>query len=176
MTDALRESRRQQELRRLQILDSAEEPAYDDITRRASQLCGTPISLISLIDDERQWFKSRQGLALSETPRTWSFCSHAIQEPDKVLVIEDATRDQRFKDNPLVTGSPGVRFYAGAPLVTRSGEAIGSLCVIDSQPRGLAAAHQDALRALADQVVALMETRTEFMGLFEREARTDDPP
>jgi GAF domain-containing protein len=173
MTNALNEAQRLEELRRLRVLDSGAEPAYDDITRLASQLCGTPISLISLIDANRQWFKSRTGLATAETPRALSFCSHAIEQPDEVLVVRDARQDERFKDNPLVTGEPKVRFYAGAPLVTASGAAIGSLCVIDSQPRELDAAKLAQLQALADQVVAMMEKRAEFAGLFATDQGPD---
>lgn len=169
MTQEYNESRRLAELRRLMILDSNAERAYDDITRLASQVCGTPISLISLVDEDRQWFKSRVGLAASETPRAWSFCSHAIQEPDQVFVVKDAQQDDRFKDNPLVTGSPHIRFYAGAPLVTPSGQAIGSLCVIDSQPREIPAEKLEELQFLANQVVAMMEKRAEFTGLFDQE-------
>lgn len=158
------------------ILDSTEEQAYNDVTRLASGLCDAPISLISLIDSDRQWFKSKVGLSVSETPRQWSFCSHAIEEPDKVFVVTDATKDDRFKDNPLVTGSPNIRFYAGAPLVTASGEAIGSLCVIDSKPRELDPEKLKELQFLASQVVSMMEKRAEFLGLFEQKQNSGNPP
>ena len=161
------DSQRLQELRRLMILDSGADTAYDDITRLASQLCAAPISLISLIDTDRQWFKSRVGLAAQETPRQWSFCSHAIETPDEVFIVKDAQQDDRFKDNPLVTGEPNIRFYAGVPLVTSSGAAIGSLCVIDSQPRELDPKKLEELQFLAAQVVAMMEKRVEFSGLFD---------
>ncbi len=169
MTARPNESRRLAELRRLMILDSSEETAYDDITRLAAEMTGTPISLISLVDEERQWFKSKVGLDVKETPRNWSFCSHAIEDPEHVLVVKDAQLDERFKDNPLVTGAPNIRFYAGAPLITPSGEAIGSLCVIDSKPRELDPEKLKELQFLANQVIAMMEKRAEFLGLFEKD-------
>ncbi|MBN9409940.1 MAG: GAF domain-containing protein [Burkholderiales bacterium] len=167
MSEQLDESRRLTALRRLMVLDSSAETAYDDITRLASQTFGAPISLISLIDEDRQWFKSRVGLEMQETPRDWSFCSHAIEQPDEVLVVRDAQLDPRFRNNPMVTGSPHIRFYAGAPLVTATGEAIGSLCVIDSKPRDIDPAKLAELQFLAAQVVAMMQKRAEFTGLFE---------
>ncbi len=169
MTEDPSELKRQEELRRLQILDSPEEGAYNDLTRRASELCGAPISLITLVDSDRQWFKAKLGMSVSQTPRQWSCCSHAIEEPDKVLVVNDATTDDRFKDNPLVTGDPNIRFYAGAPLVTSSGAAIGSLCVIDSRPRELDPEKLAQLQVLAARAVSLMEKRAEFSELFEND-------
>ena len=118
------------------ILDSEAEPRFDRLTDLAADMCGMPISLISLLDEERQWFKSRRGLSATETPRSWSFCDHAIQGgPATTFTVLDATLDPRFLDNPLVTGEPGIRFYAGAPLATADGHCIGTLCVIDTQPR-----------------------------------------
>lgn len=122
-------------LHEIDILDADEEEIFDNLTRFASDLFRTPISLVSLVDENRQWFLSRHGLDACETPRTQSFCAHAILNKEEVMVIPDASQDDRFSDNPLVTGSPGIRFYAGAPIVSDDGHALGSFCIIDTQPR-----------------------------------------
>ncbi|OMG67499.1 histidine kinase [Stutzerimonas balearica] len=145
-------------LLRYEILDSAEEAAFDDFTQLASRLCDTPIALISLVDDRRQWFKSRVGLAVSETPRDISFCSHAIRGSE-IFEVPDALADPRFRDNPLVTGEPGIRFYAGTLLRTPDGHNLGTLCVIDRKPRRLSADQRDALGRLGRQVMRLFEQR-----------------
>jgi CheY-like chemotaxis protein len=147
------------ELDGLQVLDTAPEPGFDALTRRAADRFDVPIALISLIDDRRQWFKSRVGLDAQQTPREDAFCGHAIQTPGEVMVVPDATQDPRFSTNPLVTGDPGIRFYAGAPLVTAAGHALGTLCVIDRRPRTLGLGQIDELRDLAAQVVDQLEAR-----------------
>ena len=140
------------------ILDTAPEAAFDDIVKIASFICGTPTAIMSLIDSERQWFKARVGSSDSETPREQAFCAYTILEP-KLLEVEDARKDSRFADNPLVTQSPNIRFYAGAPLLTSEGHALGSLCVIDQTPRRLNADQRDCLERLARQVMTVMELR-----------------
>lgn len=151
------ENARLQVLRSFEILDSAEEQGYDDFTRIASLVCGVPISLISLIDESRQWFKSKIGIAASETPREISFCGHAILQND-VFVVRDTLEDPRFADNPLVVGDPNIRFYAGVPLVTDAGYALGTLCVIDSVPRVITPEQEEILKRLGRQVMARIET------------------
>lgn len=147
------------ELDGMQILDTPPEEAFDALTRQAAQTFDVPVALISLIDDRRQWFKSRVGLDATETAREHAFCAHAIAAPGDVMVVPDATLDARFVANPLVTGAPNIRFYAGAPLVTSAGHALGTLCVIDSKPRDLTPPQRAQLRALAEQVVAQLEAR-----------------
>lgn len=141
------------------VLDSAQESSYDDLTLLASQVCDTPIALISLVDSERQWFKSRVGLAAQETPREFAFCAHAIRQPGDVMEVPDAQLDARFAHNPLVTGAPHIRFYAGAPLLTADHHALGTLCVIDEAPRTLTPRQTQLLQALSRQVVQLLELR-----------------
>ncbi|GAB3041547.1 GAF domain-containing sensor histidine kinase [Spirosoma pulveris] len=141
------------------ILDSLPEQQYDDITYLAAMLCGMPISLISFIDEKRQWFKSRFGYSLSETSRQLSFCAHAIQNPHEMMVVSDATQDERFSLNPLIWQDPKVVFYAGVPLVTEEGYALGTLCVIDNKPNNLSDGQAKALVALARQVMALLVLR-----------------
>lgn len=153
------EEQRLAHLHALQILDTEREQSFDDVTLLAASLCGTPMAMVSLIDRERQWFKSCIGLDATETTREVAFCAHAILQPQTLLIVEDARLDPRFSDNPNVTGEPHVRFYAGAPLVSREGYAFGTLCVVDTQPRQLSPQQADQLRALARQVVQLLQLR-----------------
>jgi len=152
------ESCRLKALRHYRILDTDPEQAFDDLTLLASQVCGTPIALITLVDESRQWFKSRVGLDVAETTRDVSFCTHAIQEPG-LFIVPDAMADDRFNRNPLVLGDPNIRFYAGAPLITRDGDALGTLCVIDRLPRTLTEDQKAALNALRRQAEAQLELR-----------------
>ena len=150
------EKSRIEELKNYQVLETEEEKVFDDITKLASSICKTPTALISLVDSNRQWFKSRIGLDAKETPRDVSFCGHAIDQTG-IFEVQDAQQDSRFADNPLVTGQPFVRFYAGAPLITPSGLAIGTLCVIDQIPHTLNSSEKQALEILAKHVVSLFE-------------------
>jgi anti-sigma regulatory factor (Ser/Thr protein kinase) len=152
------EAGRLKALHRYRILDTDPEQAFDDLTLIAAQICGVPIALISLVDEDRQWFKSKIGLEPQETSRSVSFCAHAIQQQG-VFTVPDALDDARFRNNPLVTGEPHIRFYAGAPLTTRDGYALGTLCVIDHVPRALSEEQTHALEALQRQVLAQMELR-----------------
>jgi signal transduction histidine kinase/ActR/RegA family two-component response regulator len=148
-------------LEALGVLDTPPEPQFDELTRLAAQICDTPIALITLVDRDRQWFKSAVGLDATETPRENAFCAHAICVPEQDLFeITDATLDPRFADNPLVTGNPNIRFYAGAPLVTHDGWALGTLCVIDREPRQLDLKQKDALNILRRHVINSLELRT----------------
>lgn len=140
------------------ISDTTAEQAYDDIVRLASTICSTPIALISFVESERQWFKAKTGFALAETPREHALCAHAIEKPDEVMIVCDTAQDARFTKNPLVT-EQGIRFYAGAPLVTPDGHALGTLCVMDRVRRTLNDDALAALRALARQVMLLLEQR-----------------
>lgn len=142
------EAQRLETLRALNILDSSPDERFDRLTRLAKRLFGVPIALVSLIDEDRQWFKSRQGLDASETPREISFCGHAILGDD-IFMVPDATLDERFHDNPLVTGAPDIRFYAGCPLAVADGSKLGTLCIIDSEPRQLSDEDRGLLHDLA---------------------------
>lgn len=158
-------------LRRYRILDTDPEQAFDDLTLLAAHICQAPIALITLIDTDRQWFKSRVGLSATETHRNVSFCTHAIQKPNEIMVVPNALSDHRFTNNPFVVNDPKVRFYAGAPLVTDDGHALGTLCVIDRVPRMLSPDQLAALDALRRQAEAQLELRR---NLFELRDALDE--
>ncbi|APR93483.1 diguanylate cyclase [Pandoraea thiooxydans] len=166
------ETTRIETLHSLQILDTPAEERFDRLTRLAKKLFGVPIALVSLVDTNRQWFKSNDGLSASETPRDISFCGHAILGDD-ILMIPDALSDERFHDNPLVTRDPGIRFYAGCPLAVANGCKIGTLCLLDVKPRKLDEEERELLRDLAhmaeQELSALqMATTDELTGLSNR--------
>jgi signal transduction histidine kinase len=153
------ESGRIESLKSYSILDTLPEEDYDNLTAIAASICNTPVSLVTLIDVKRQWFKSNHGLDINETAREFAFCAHAINDSSNILTVGDTRTDERFKDNPFVTGEPKVIFYAGVPLVNFEGFALGTLCVIDHKPRKLTNEQIAGLKALAKQVMNLLELR-----------------
>ncbi len=163
------ESQRLLALQSYQLLDSLPEKEFDEITHLAATVCQVPIALISLLDDKRQWFKSKVGLHMDETNRAAAFCAHAMADAGEVLVVPDANQDERFFDNPLVTGAPDIVFYAGVPLINRAGFLLGTLCVIDQRPRRLSLQQMDALKALARLVLEKMEARKEKLLYRQKE-------
>lgn len=178
------EAARLAKLNALDILDTVEEDAYDDLTFLAANICDTPISLVSLVDQSRQWFKSHHGIEARETPREYAFCGHTINQ-ENILIVEDTLLDQRFAENPLVTGGPKIRFYAGAPLILENDIRVGTLCVIDTEPKILSENQKSSLQALSRQVVAqlnlrlkiiemaaLDEAKDEFLAVVSHELRT----
>jgi adenylate cyclase len=161
------EEERLEALHGFDILDTPAEKAFDDLVRLASYICEAPIAAVTFIDKDRQWFKSKVGLAVPETKRDISFCAHAMTLPNEMLIVPDASLDARFSDNPLVTGEPKIRFYAGAPLVTADGFVLGTLCVIDHVPKELSAAQTKALAVLRNQVMRELELHKKNMELSE---------
>ena len=161
------EAKRLENLKSYHILDKLPEEEYDAITKIASVICNTPIALISIIDESRQWFKSKHGLNATETPREFSFCAHSILQPDELFIINDARKDKRFFDSSLITSDPNVFFYAGAPLNSSEGYSLGTLCVIDNEPKKLNNTQKESLSLLAKQVVTLLELRKKNRELAE---------
>lgn len=145
-------------LNRYAILDTEPEQSFDDLVTLAAHICKTPMAMLSLVDEHRQWFKSKVGVQVRETPREVSICTHAIQQDD-LFIVPDTRQDPRFRDNPLVVGEPRVRFYAGAPLINEDGFALGTLCVVDREPRELDEDQKNALLSLRRLAVAQMELR-----------------
>lgn len=172
--DHPQEKKRVEELKSYSILDTLPEKEYDNLTAIASEICGTPISLVSLLDEKRQWFKSHHGLPVSETPKELAFCAHAINQPSNVLIVEDARQDERFHDNPLVTDNPYVIFYAGISLVNENGYPLGTLCVIDNKPKKLTDTQINALNALSAQVLTVMELRRKKLELEKANALLEE--
>jgi anti-sigma regulatory factor (Ser/Thr protein kinase) len=158
------EAERLEALRKYEILDTEPEMAYDDLALLASHICETPMAAITMVDADRQWFKARVGMPVPETPRSISFCTHAIEQRG-IYVVPDARADAALRDNPQVTGDPHIRFYAGAPLIAREGHALGTLCVVDRRPRQLTPAQTEALGALQRQVEAQLELRRRLIEL-----------
>jgi GAF domain-containing protein len=168
----INEVERLRTLRSYKILNTKPEERFDELTQLAALICGVPISLISLIDTDRQWFKSRFGLDLEETPRAQAFCTHAIMQPE-MFVVPDASQDERFAQNPLVTGELHIRFYAGAPLAARDGHLLGTLCVIDRVPHTLTPAQTEALKIVSRLVIANIELRRDLQELRDALAVRD---
>jgi serine phosphatase RsbU (regulator of sigma subunit) len=167
------EKERLEVLERYGIMDTVEEDDFNELVQLASEICGTPISLISLLDDERQWFKAKVGLDPRETPKEQAFCAHAIHQ-DEIFEIEDASKDERFFDNPLVTEDPDIRFYAGMPLETADGYKLGTLCVIDTKPRVLTESQKKTLKTLARQVMTQLELRLKMREMADLNNTIED--
>lgn len=159
-------------LRSYRILDTDPEQRFDDLSLLASHICETPIALLTLVDEDRQWFKARKGIEATETPREVAFCSHAIRQSD-LFIVPDALEDDRFRNNPLVVSDPSIRFYAGAPLIDTEGHALGTLCVIDTQPKTLSSEQMEALEALRNQAVDQLSLRRNLIELRQALAERD---
>ncbi|RZS99022.1 sensor histidine kinase [Aquimarina brevivitae] len=157
--DPHNEKERLKELESYMIMETEIEEEFDNLTKLASEIVGTKISLVSLLDDKRQWFKSKVGMETSETPKELSFCGHAIERPNDILIIPDTREDKRFFDNPFVTSKPNIIFYAGVPLVSKNGFPLGTLCVLDDSPKELTEQQISALKTLSSQVMKLIELR-----------------
>ncbi len=167
------EVRRLSVLWQYEVLDTVPEEVFDNLTELAARICEAPIALISLVDESRQWFKSKVGTTVSETSRDVSFCAYAITQSG-LFIVPDAAKDERFADNPLVTSDPKIRFYAGAPLITPDGYALGTLCVIDMVPRELRPDQKQALMILARHVVSQLELRRRSRELAKARQQSED--
>jgi len=168
------EALRLEALYRYRILDSERERSFDDLVVIAKAVCGTAMAAVTLIDVERQWFKSIQGIDAAENLRSESMCGHAILQPQEIMVVEDALQDVRFHDNPVVVGDPHVRFYAGAPLISSDGLPLGTLCVFDARPQQLESHKAEALAALSRQVMLVMELRRFALDIQKHMLERDD--
>jgi two-component system cell cycle sensor histidine kinase/response regulator CckA len=166
------EKKRLKVLWQYEVLDTIPEEIFDELTELAARICESPIALISLVDEDRQWFKSKVGTSLNETSRDISFCAHAIKQSG-LFIVPDATKEKRFANNPLVTSDPKIRFYAGAPLLTADGYALGTLCVLDQVPRQLRADQRQALSILARHVVSQLELRRRTRDLTSTRDKND---
>ncbi|MBF9238586.1 LytTR family transcriptional regulator DNA-binding domain-containing protein [Hymenobacter sp. BT683] len=166
------EPERMEALHSYQVLDTDPEQVFNDLAQLSAFICGTPMSLVSLIDGERQWFKAKVGLEAKETPREYAFCQYAMRADD-IYEVPDAALDERFAQNPLVTGDPNIRFYAGAPLLSPEGQPLGTLCALDTVPRELTEDQREALRILARQVMAHLELRRIRIQLEDERQKLD---
>src|SRR5580704_9988857 len=166
------EKKRLEVLWQYDVLDTVPERVFDDLTELAASICEAPIAMITLVDEKRQWFKSRKGVSISETSRDVSFCGHAIAQHE-LFIVPDATKDKRFADNPLVISEPKIRFYAGAPLITPDGYALGTLCVIDKVPHTLRPDQKRALEILSRHVMTQLELRRHALELSHANAERD---
>jgi GAF domain-containing protein len=167
------EKKRLEVLWQYEVLDTIPEQVFDDLTDLAANICEAPVALITLVDEKRQWFKAKTGVTVSETSRDVSFCAHAIMQ-HQLFIVPDATKDDRFADNPLVISEPKIRFYAGAPLITPDGHALGTLCVIDKVPRNLRPDQVRALEILSRHVMTQLELRRHAHELARTNAERDD--
>jgi GAF domain-containing protein len=168
----LTEVKRLKVLWQYDVLDTVPEEVFDDLTELAARICEAPIAMITLVDEKRQWFKSKIGVTVNETSRDISFCAHAIMQPD-LFIVPDATKDERFAKSPLVVSEPHIRFYAGAPLITPDGYALGTLCIIDKVPRELRPDQKQALRILSRHVVTQLELRRHAKELAAARKKSD---
>lgn len=163
----INEHERLQDLYEYNILDTHAESDFDELVELASHICKCPISLIALLDKDRQWFKAKIGLEISDMPRDVAFCSYAILQDD-VMVVEDTTKDERFCDNPTVIGFPNVRFYAGVPIISPAGHKLGTICIADRKPRVLLSEERRILKLLANQATKLLEIRKKNILIKEK--------